>query len=136
MNDESQKEKLRQHFARRVTTQARVVLDTWQKIRDDRSQAPAHRDDLIAAADKLVRYARRFEMDSHAAAGELILSLLTDWHQDTPWTMPKPRHWKMPPRICAYPPSVAPTRTPPARPSSIVEHQFILPCRTKRWPHD
>ncbi|MEC8897301.1 MAG: diguanylate cyclase response regulator, partial [Pseudomonadota bacterium] len=84
MNDESQKEKLRQHFARRVTTQARVVLDTWQKIRDDRSQAPAHRDDLIAAADKLVRYARRFEMDSHAAAGELILSLLTDWHQDTP----------------------------------------------------
>ncbi|MBY5936763.1 diguanylate cyclase [Marinobacter nauticus] len=84
MNDESQKEKLRQHFARRVTTQARVVLDTWQKIRDDRSQAPAHRDDLTAAADKLVRYARRFEMDSHAAAGELILSLLTDWHQDTP----------------------------------------------------
>ncbi|CCG96780.1 Putative diguanylate cyclase (GGDEF domain) /response regulator [Marinobacter nauticus ATCC 49840] len=84
MNDESQKEKLRQHFARRVTTQARVVLDTWQKIRDDRSQAPAHRDDLIAAADKLVRYARRFEMDSHAAAGELILALLTDWHQDTP----------------------------------------------------
>ncbi|ABM20513.1 diguanylate cyclase [Marinobacter nauticus] len=84
MNDESQKEKLRQHFARRVTTQARVVLDTWQKIREDRSQAPAHRDDLTAAADKLVRYARRFEMDSHAAAGELILSLLTDWHQDTP----------------------------------------------------
>lgn len=41
MNDESQKEKLRQHFARRVTTQARVVLDTWQKMRDDRSQAPA-----------------------------------------------------------------------------------------------
>ena len=82
MNDESQKEKLRQHFARRVTTQARVVLDTWQKIRDDRSQAPAHRDDLIAAADKLVRYARRFEMDSHAAAGELILSLLTDCDQN------------------------------------------------------
>jgi hypothetical protein len=52
MNDESQKEKLRQHFARRVTTQARVVLDTWQKIRDDRSQAPAHRDDLMPGVSR------------------------------------------------------------------------------------
>ena len=43
MNDESQKEKLRQHFARRVTTQARVVLDTWQKISENRGQAESLR---------------------------------------------------------------------------------------------
>jgi len=61
MNDESQKEKLRQHFARRVTTQARVVLDTWQKIHEAPAQAIQHRDDLVAATDKLIRYARRFE---------------------------------------------------------------------------
>ncbi len=69
MNDESQKEKLRQHFARRVTTQARVVLDTWQKIHEDPGQAAALRGDFARAADKLVRYAQRFEMDSHADSG-------------------------------------------------------------------
>ncbi|MBE0485345.1 diguanylate cyclase [Marinobacter sp.] len=84
MTDESQKDKLRQHFARRVTTQARVVLDTWQKIREDRNQAGSHRADLISATDKLVRYAKRFEMESHAAAAEHILGLLTDWHQSAP----------------------------------------------------
>ena len=84
MNDESQKEKLRQHFARRVTTQARVVLDTWQKIREDRDQAAVYRDELVSATDKLVRYAKRFEMESHAAAAEHILGLLEHWHQSSP----------------------------------------------------
>jgi len=31
MTDSTQQEKLRQHFARRVTTQARLILETWQK---------------------------------------------------------------------------------------------------------
>ncbi|MFV8569943.1 diguanylate cyclase [Marinobacter sp. SBS5] len=84
MSDESQKEKLRQHFARRVTTQARVVLDTWQKLHDDSEQAHSHRDALEAAADKLVRYARRFEMESHARAGDGILERLAQWRSDTP----------------------------------------------------
>lgn len=84
MNDESQKEKLRQHFARRVTTQARVVLDTWQKIREDRNQAAGHRDEFISATDKLLRYAKRFEMESHAAAAERILGIVINWHQNTP----------------------------------------------------
>src|SRR5690554_1256821 len=84
MNDESQKEKLRQHFARRVTTQARVVLDTWQKIREDRDQAAVYRDELVSATDKLVRYAKRFEMETHAAAAEHILGLLEHWHQSSP----------------------------------------------------
>lgn len=84
MNDESQKEKLRQHFARRVTTQARVVLDTWQKIHENREASAAHRSEFSAAADKLVRYAQRFDMAGHAQAGERILALLNDWEPGAP----------------------------------------------------
>lgn len=84
MNDESQKEKLRQHFARRVTTQARVVLDTWQKIHEDKKVSGAHRSDFAAATEKLVRYAQRFEMASHADAGKRILELLGTWQAEAP----------------------------------------------------
>jgi len=83
MNDQSQKEKLRQHFARRVTTQARVVLDTWQKIHSDHSLAASHRAELVSATDKLVRYAQRFEMDGHAEAGQKALNLMTRWAADS-----------------------------------------------------
>ena len=79
MNDERQKEKLRQHFARRVTTQARVVLDTWQKIHSDHAGAAGYRREFATATDKLVRYAQRFEMTGHANAGQQILELLTQW---------------------------------------------------------
>jgi diguanylate cyclase (GGDEF)-like protein len=79
MSDDSQKEKLRQHFARRVTTQARVVLDTWQKIQEDQKSSAAHRSELEAAANKLSRYAQRFEMDGHANAARKILEQLTNW---------------------------------------------------------
>ncbi|MBW0147610.1 diguanylate cyclase [Marinobacter arenosus] len=84
MNDESQKEKLRQHFARRVTTQARVVLDTWQKIHEDRGLSSAHHGEFTAATDKLVRYAQRFEMAGHADAGKKILDLLAEWPAEAP----------------------------------------------------
>ncbi len=84
MNDESQKDKLRQHFARRVTTQARVVLDMWQKIHDSPAQAAAFRDDLSRAADKLVRYAQRFEMEGHSEAGQQVFRLVADWPQGEP----------------------------------------------------
>src|SRR5690554_2532326 len=83
MNDESQKEKLRQHFARRVTTQARVVLDTWQKISENRGQAESLRQLFAADTDKLVRYALRFEMNDHAVAGQRILQLLASWAPGT-----------------------------------------------------
>lgn len=79
MTDESQKEKLRQHFARRVTNQARVVLDTWQKIHADPQAAAPFRGDLEASADKLARYASRFEMTAYVEAGKGILSALPHW---------------------------------------------------------
>lgn len=84
MNDASQKEKLRQHFARRVTTQARIVLDTWQNIHSNHDSFPAHRNELLSTSDKLVRYAQRFEMAGHAEAGSAILKIIQDWPADTP----------------------------------------------------
>ncbi|MBC7192757.1 diguanylate cyclase [Marinobacter sp.] len=85
MSDENQKEKLRQHFARRVTTQARVVLDTWQKIHEhDREETASFRSEFVAAADKLMRYAQRFEMEAHAKAGEALTNLLKNWPQGDP----------------------------------------------------
>ncbi len=83
MSDASQKEKLRQHFARRVTTQARVVLDTWQKIHTSNDSLSVHRENLLSATDKLVRYAQRFEMAGHAEAGSKILQIIGDWPADT-----------------------------------------------------
>src|SRR5690554_5314807 len=83
MNDESQKEKLRQHFARRVTTQARVVLDAWQKISENRRQSESLRQLFATDTDKLVRYALRFEMNDHAIAGKRILQLLASWAPGT-----------------------------------------------------
>ncbi|SFR60509.1 response regulator receiver modulated diguanylate cyclase [Marinobacter daqiaonensis] len=79
MTDESQKEKLRQHFARRVTNQARVVLDTWQKIHGDPSAAASFRGDLYGAADKLARYASRFEMVAYVDAGKAITDATGHW---------------------------------------------------------
>ncbi len=84
MNDESQKEKLRQHFARRVTTQARVVLDTWQKINEKPETSAAFRNDFAGSVDKLVRYAQRFEMDKYTTAGQQLLALITEWQADSP----------------------------------------------------
>ncbi|WP_339799607.1 diguanylate cyclase [uncultured Marinobacter sp.] len=79
MTDESQKEKLRQHFARRVTNQARVVLDTWQKIHSSPGDAALFRDDLATANEKLIRYASRFDMENYARAGALIDQGLKQW---------------------------------------------------------
>ncbi|MDC0662411.1 diguanylate cyclase [Marinobacter sp. SS21] len=79
MSDDTQKDKLRQHFARRVTTQARVVLDTWQKIQASPETAAAWQTDFHTALDKLVRYARRFDMEKHAAAGQRLTEQLAQW---------------------------------------------------------
>lgn len=84
MTEDNQKEKLKQHFARRVTTQARVVLDTWQKARESADQAEILHRDLSSATEKLVRYAQRFEMEKHAAAGENLLEILKRWAPESP----------------------------------------------------
>jgi len=72
MTDSTQQEKLRQHFARRVTTQARLILETWQKYLDEGKPVHGLREELIAANEKLAKYARRFEMDGHEAASRAL----------------------------------------------------------------
>ncbi len=79
MTDASQQDKLRQHFARRVTTQARVLLEIWQKYRNSGDTPQNLREDLQKASEKLIRYARRFDMTSHAEAGERLRSVLESW---------------------------------------------------------
>ncbi|WP_097459028.1 diguanylate cyclase [Mangrovitalea sediminis] len=80
MTDESQREKLKQHFARRVTTQARIVLETWQKVRDGETAGDALlRSELNDAVDKLIKYAHRFEMEKHAAVGDELKTSLSGW---------------------------------------------------------
>lgn len=78
MSDESQREKLKQHFARRVTTQARVVLEIWQREQDT---GPGHdvREELQAANEKLIKYAHRFEMDKHESAARKLQQVLMGW---------------------------------------------------------
>lgn len=84
MTADNQKEKLKQHFARRVTTQARVVLDTWQKLRENEDQENALHADLSTATAKLVRYAQRFEMEKHATAGHELAAALKSWPDQCP----------------------------------------------------
>ena len=84
MGDNTQQEKLRQHFARRVTAQARLVLETWQKYLDEGEPAHGLREELSGAADKLVRYARRFEMREHEEAANALISELEAWPENSP----------------------------------------------------
>lgn len=73
----SQQEKLRQHFAGRVTTQARVVLEAWQQaVAEPRSITTSRLQELQYAVDKLARYAARFAMQDHLSLAEQIGGLL------------------------------------------------------------
>ncbi|MDX5298311.1 MAG: response regulator, partial [Gammaproteobacteria bacterium] len=78
MSDESQREKLKQHFARRVTTQARVVLEIWQREQDT---GPGYdvREELQAANEKLIKYAHLFEIDKHESAARKLQQVLMAW---------------------------------------------------------
>jgi diguanylate cyclase (GGDEF)-like protein len=76
MTQENQREKLKQVFARRVTTQARVVLDTYQKWRASDWQETPRLLDLRDGLNKLDRYATRFDLRRHKDAALAILEVL------------------------------------------------------------
>lgn len=73
---EDQKAKLKQLFANRVTNQARIVLDNFQKCRQSNWQDALRVEELAEAANKLQRFAMRFEMDSQYDSASKIASLL------------------------------------------------------------
>ena len=76
MTSPDQREQLKKHFARRVTNQARLLIDRWNRIQ---ANPPAHHgwvDELYDEAEKLGRYAARFDMHEHIAAANQLLSVL------------------------------------------------------------
>lgn len=76
MTQENQREKLKQLFAKRVTTQARVVLDIYQKCRSSSWNEPSRLLGLTDAAEKLDRFAERFEMPQQQESANKIVALL------------------------------------------------------------
>ncbi|TVP54312.1 MAG: diguanylate cyclase [Halomonadaceae bacterium] len=84
MDQENQREKLRQHFARRVTTQARQILELWQQCREQGAAPMGLREELINANYKLSRYAQRFAMERHQAAAASLKAALETWPDNLP----------------------------------------------------
>lgn len=134
MNDDSQKDKLRQHFARRVTTQARVVLDTWQKIHEDTGQSAAFRGDFARAADKLVRYAKRFDMEGHADSGRQVFDLIGEWPEGA--ALPEGLDRKLQDAIerLSHCTLRRTDQEASEAPNSIDVRPFILLWPVKKWP--
>lgn len=69
---ESQQDKLRRHFAGRVTTQARVVLEAWQQLKQQNWSDEHWISELQHATDKLGRYAARFNMHEHLSLAQAL----------------------------------------------------------------
>ncbi len=79
MAPDNQREKLKQLFAKRVTTQARVVLDLYQKCKASEWQSFERNSDFADASDKLYRFATRFNMSRHEKVATSICSNLQDY---------------------------------------------------------
>ena len=75
--DISKAEKLKQHFSTRVINQARHVLDLWRCFHDDQGQE-GRLSDLKDAAEKLLRFAQRFEAEQHIRTAELLNETLSE----------------------------------------------------------
>lgn len=74
MSSEDQRDKLKQHFSKRVTSQARIVLDNWQKLKDSDWADMQWLNDLKESSAKLGKFASRFEMAQH----QVVANDLTD----------------------------------------------------------
>lgn len=83
MTESSQHEKLRQHFARRVTTQARLVLETWQNYLEEGEPIHGLREEMHKANTKLIRYADRFNMTEHRDAANALAEALENWPEES-----------------------------------------------------
>lgn len=75
MSPDNQREKLKQLFAKRVTTQARLVLELFQKWQHDNWQDAERVAELLDASEKLERFAARFDMVGQEQAARKLLKL-------------------------------------------------------------
>jgi diguanylate cyclase (GGDEF)-like protein len=87
MPQENQREKLKQLFAKRVTTQARVVLDVYQKCKLSSWEDLDRVRDLNDASEKLERFATRFEMSRQEAAARKVNQLLSNVNPNAPLSL-------------------------------------------------
>ena len=87
MAQENQREKLKQLFAKRVTTQARVVLDLYQKCKLSSWEDLDRARDLNDASEKLERFATRFEMSRQETAARKINQLLSNVNPNAPLSL-------------------------------------------------
>ncbi len=79
MAPENKREKLKQLFAKRVTTQARVVLDLYQKCKASEWQEAERTTDFADASEKLLRFASRFNMSRQEDVAFKICEALKDF---------------------------------------------------------
>lgn len=80
---QNQSAKLKQLFSKRVTNQARIVLDSYQKCKSEEWADHDRLEELLDAADKLKRFAGRFEMDAQSETANKITSLLRLFPKDS-----------------------------------------------------
>lgn len=83
MAPENQREKLKQLFAKRVTTQARVVLDLYQKCKASEWHSLERTTDFAEASEKLLRFAERFNMSKQEGVAKKVCSALSVFLSDT-----------------------------------------------------
>jgi diguanylate cyclase (GGDEF)-like protein len=76
MSEIAQRDLLKQHFARRVTNQARMVIDSYQKCTLSQWKDADATGSLIEQSERLAQYAKRFDMTELETAGYQIMSLL------------------------------------------------------------
>lgn len=77
-SSEDQREQLKRHFAKRVTNQARVVLDAWQHWLDQKFADPRWLEELEEANEKLGKYAARFDMMHQLSIAQKISTTLKE----------------------------------------------------------
>ncbi len=77
-SSEDQREQLKRHFAKRVTNQARVVLDAWQHWLDQQFADPRWLEELEEANEKLGKYAARFDMMQQLSIAQKISTALKE----------------------------------------------------------
>jgi diguanylate cyclase (GGDEF)-like protein len=73
MSDQQEQiQKLKQHFGRRVTDQARIVIDLWQRLSDEFWKSEWY-DRMYQAVDRLNKFAARFQQDEILAISESLI---------------------------------------------------------------
>ncbi|WP_447589491.1 GGDEF domain-containing response regulator [Aquipseudomonas campi] len=74
--EDPSRDRLKQHFAKRVINQARQVLEVWQRLQQVEWNA-TDMAELVEVNLGLLRYAERFEQQGHAQLAESIGNCLT-----------------------------------------------------------